>query len=89
MGLRCNMKAVILALSLLATPLLAQQAQQSVSVTQPSPVVVPQTPTPTSTMNQIINRLNTQQYQINAAAAQNAAQRPVFVPQNVIIKPAK
>lgn len=84
------MKAVTLALLVLATPLMAQQAQQSVSVFQPSPVVVPQTPTPTSTMNQIINRLNANQYQMNAITAQqNAAQRPIFVPQQITVKAAK
>jgi hypothetical protein len=84
------MKAAISAfMAMMAIPLMAQQAQQSASVMQPSPVVVPQTPTPAATMNQIISRLNARQYQINAAAAQNAAQRPVFIPQRVIIKPAK
>lgn len=82
------MKIAALTFLFVTTSLWAQQAQ-SVSVTQPSPVIMPVTPTPTTTMNQIINRLNTQQYLINAAAAQNAAQRPIFVPQQVIVRPAK
>ena len=82
------MKIAALAFLIMTTSLWAQQAQ-SLSVTQPSPVVMPVAPTPTTTMNQIISRLNTQQYQINAATAQNAAQRPIFVPQQVIVRPAK
>ncbi len=83
------MKIAVLTLLLAAAPLWAQQQQTSVSMFQPSPVVTPVTPTPTSTMNQIISRLNTQQYLINTAAAQNAAQRPIFVPQQITVRPAK
>lgn len=82
------MKTAVLALICMASPLWTQQAQTSF-VFQPSPVVTPVAPTPSATMNQIINRLNYNQLQINSAAAQNAAQRPIFLPQQVTIKPAK
>lgn len=82
------MKMAVLALICTTSPLWAQQTQSPL-VLQPSSVVTPVTPTPTTTMNQIINRLNYNQIQINSAAAQNAAQRPIFLPQQVTIKPAK
>ena len=37
----------------------------------------------------IINQLNQRQFQLNVAAAQASAQRRVFAPQTIIVKPAK
>ena len=40
-------------------------------------------------MSQIINTLNQRQFQLSVANAQTTVQRPIFVPQRVIIKRAK
>ncbi len=40
-------------------------------------------------MSQIINQLNQRQFQLNLAAAQTSAQRPIFVPQTITVKRAK
>ena len=42
-----------------------------------------------ASMSQIINQLNQRQFQLNLAAAQASAQRRVFVPQTITVKPAK
>jgi hypothetical protein len=42
-----------------------------------------------ASMSQIINQLNQRQFQLNLAAAQASAQRRVFVPQAITVKPAK
>jgi hypothetical protein len=40
-------------------------------------------------MNQVISRLNEQQFQLSVAAAQSSVQRPLIVPQKVIIQRPK
>jgi hypothetical protein len=40
-------------------------------------------------MSQIINSLNQRQLQLNVATAQTTVQRPIFVPQTIIVRPAK
>jgi len=40
-------------------------------------------------MSQIINQLNQSQFQLNAAAAQTSAQRPLFVPRTTTMRRAK
>ena len=42
-----------------------------------------------ASMSQIINQLNQRQIQLSVAAAQTAAQRPVFLPQTITVKRAK
>jgi hypothetical protein len=42
-----------------------------------------------ATMSQIINQLNQRQFQLSAAAAQNSAQRSIFVPRAITIRRAK
>ena len=42
-----------------------------------------------ASMSQIINQLNQRQFQLNLAAAQTSAQRPIFVPQTITVKRAK
>lgn len=64
---------------------------------QPNLISTPQAQGPVRTsagqnqasMTQIINQLNQRQLQLNVVAAQAAAQRRVFVPQTIIVKPAK
>ncbi len=40
-------------------------------------------------MSQVISQLNQRQFQLSVAAAQASAQRPVFVPQKIIINRSK
>jgi len=95
MKLDLRVKILFVAGCFLAAASLAE-AGQPVFITAPAPMLL-QVPVSASgspdlsqaAMNQVISRLNEQQFQLSVAAAQSSVQRPVIVPQKVTIQRPK